>query len=432
MRINRRVRGLAAVACLAMTAAACGGEGGEEAVFLYFIHGYPGSGSMSVNSNRGQLVNGVPFGERYGANNTSCGPDAVDCLPVRVERQFGSEFSVRLENMPEPADITKEVFAMYPHETGTVVLTRRSGTASVDTTLLRHVQSISSDCQLTMVNGLAVDNQYLSLGEFSITPEIFSEDISEAGFGNEAQTPFISECGALPVDDPTHTNLQRPAVLQAVQDDPWFLLACDGENGLCKLRWGLPSADDRVRIQTTGAFPTVRDSLEYTECIQAALSIRAPEDAMTPVFPGAEVDCPPVLTWADIDVDAQAIEECNKPIIDQTPLLQPGQSDTTQSFGSLGGGDDFFCDMRFRIRNGGQDIIFGPRGNDALGSHGDGAPIESEVNVPDGAQRFYVMLGRPVNPIIWQWDSSETFVDLGAFPYFNEGGDRPVVGENDR
>ena len=41
----------------------------------------------------------------------------------------------------------------------------------------------------------------------------------------------------------------------------------------------------------------------------------------------------------------------------------------------------------------------------------------------------------PVNPIVWQWDSANSFVDLATFPYFNKDGEvegtRPGVGDYD-
>jgi hypothetical protein len=435
MRINRRVCGLAAVACLAMTATACGGDGGEESVFLYFINGYPGTGEISVNGTAGKLVNKVPFGERFGADNTSCGPDTKDCVPVRVERQIGSTFTYQLENMFQPAEIEKELFSMYPQETGTLVLTQRSGQSSIETTLLRHTQSISSDCSITFVNGLSVSNEYLgAISTYNTVPEWYIEDIRDAGFTETPADPFVSECGALPTDDPTHENLQRPEVLAAVAANPWFFfgdptctgLTLDDQN--CGFGWGVPLEPDlRSGIFPGGSYVSVLNSREYYECIQAAISIRQPDDMMTPVFPGAEVDCPTTpLTWGDVDIDAQAVVDCNKPIQRQAQTQSPAASDTATTYSF-----PWVCDARFRVRNEGLDIVFGPKGNDELGSHGDGELIESNVDIPNGAERFWVILGRPVNPIIWQWDSSEAFVNLENYPYFNDEGDRPVVGDYD-
>lgn len=437
MRINRQVWALAAIAAAGMMTAGCGGEGGEEAVFLYFINGYPGTSSMTVNSTLGTLATNVPFGERYGDDGT-CPPDQP-CLPARVERQLGTAFSILNENQNKPVDVDKDLYAMYPHETGTLVMTRRSGESNVNTTLLRHTQSISTDCTVTWVNGLSLDNQYTTVANYNIAPELYEEDLRYAGFSDEANTPFNSECGALPINDPTHQNLQRPNVLEAIAANPWFYLTeCDqgadeGDAGHfgCKLGWGVPFADDRSRLGDGGSFVSVRDSDEYFECIEGAISIRAPEDSMVPVFPGVEVDCPPApLTWADVDVDFQAVADCQDTIIKNTETLPPGSEDSTRGLQGYG-----VCDLRFRIRNEGQDIIFGPKGNDAEGKHQDGDLIESQVDIPAGSQRFWVLLGRPVNPLVWQWDSGDTFVDLTSFPYFNADGDadglRPGIGDTD-
>lgn len=437
MRITQRFCGLTAAVCLAMTATACGGDGGEEAVFLYFINGYPGTGEVSVNSDVGTIASGMRFGERFG-DPGSCGPD-TSCLPYRIERQRGTDFTFLLENMTEPAEVGKELFSMYPHETGTIVLTRRSGETGVDTTLLRHTQSISSDCTISFINGLSLSNEFVgAFASFSITPEVFEEDIRIAGFTEESTTPFVSECGTLPVGEGDHNALQRPQVLEAIRQNPWFLLSCEGEIGDstsegstlpgCSLAWGVPNVDGRARINQGGAFTSVLNSREYFECIQAGISIRQEEGTMAmPGFPLPEPDCPPGdITWDDVDVDFQVVQMCNQPITRNATMIDPGQSDFVQSFQG-----QYTCEMNFRIRNEGPDIVFGPDGGDDLGSHGDGAPIETQLDIPNGSQHFYVLLGRPVNPIVWQWDSSDTFVDLSSFPYFNPNGDRPQIGDYD-
>jgi len=40
-----------------------------------------------------------------------------------------------------------------------------------------------------------------------------------------------------------------------------------------------------------------------------------------------------------------------------------------------------------------------------------------------------VLFGRPVNPLIWQWDSGNSFVDLSPYPYYNDQNTR--IGDTD-
>ena len=433
-----RFCGIAAAACMLFSGC---GEGGEEAVFLYFLHGYPGSGSMTVNGTQGVLVDNVPFGERHG-DNVSCEPYAVDCLPKRVERQFGSEFNFKLENMTETVDVTADMFSMYPHETGTMVLTRRSDEAGVQATILRHTQSIDPTCGISFVNGLALTNEFTSgVGLFDITPEVrVPEDQFILGrfLPNEGQREFITECGALPNDDPQHTSVlgEREAQIARVRESPWMLLDCNVEDeegealGGCLYRWGVPHPDTgRVQIGEGGSFYRIMDTEEFYECVQGAISIRQPTDTAEPLFPDQEVQCPNEgrpLEWSDVDLNFESLIDCYKPITSSAEMIAPGaQQEIHSYFGAA------VCNWDFRIRNTGQAIVFGPRGNDALGEHQDGALVRSEVDIPLGSQRFYVMIGRPVNPLVWQWDSADTFVDLSFYPYFNEGGDRPDVGEYD-
>ena len=72
--------------------------------------------------------------------------------------------------------------------------------------------------------------------------------------------------------------------------------------------------------------------------------------------------------------------------------------------------------------------IFGPSGC-TPGRHQNGELVDSEFAIPDGSEHFWVLLGRPVNPLIWQWDSGDSFVDLEDFPYPNDQNER--IGDYD-
>ena len=95
-------------------ATATGARG--DSVYLYFFNGYVGSTSMTVIGPTGTLVSGVPFGERT--------------KPVLFDRTLGTNLTVLLDVIPEPVQISPSLFDLYPQETATVLLKRRTGAAS--------------------------------------------------------------------------------------------------------------------------------------------------------------------------------------------------------------------------------------------------------------------------------------------------------------
>jgi hypothetical protein len=442
METRRCLRGLAAVLLAsAFATAGCGEDGGNETVFLYFINGYPGTASVDVIGPTGIFVSGAGFGDRRGETGISgqddgvC-PDDAGCVPIEFDRSLGVDFTFLLEGMPEQTELQKDLYSMYPHETATMVLTRRSNETGIDTTLLRHTQTISSDCTLTLVNGLSVSNEFVA-NSYSIAPEFKIEPIDNAGFVDEEQIAFRTECGPLPTDHDRHRELARSDLRQRVQENPWFypVQCTDSQlNNVFCYAWGTPRVDNRSRLYEGGQVVSVLNSEEYFECVEAAISIKQPEDEMNPLpFPpeDAQVQCPEGdITWADVDVDFQAVQSCRETLVKTADTLAPASQDTFQAYQG-----PEFCDVEFRVRNEGQDLIFGPKGDDAFGQHQDGKLVSSNIETPAGSQHFWVLLGRPVNPIIWQWNSGESFVDFNdpetGFPYPNDGND--LIGDyNDK
>lgn len=430
--MKQSARSIAALIALStFTMVGCSSEGGEETVFLYIINGYPAAATMDVISPTGTLTSGARFGDRM-ARDGPC-PPGESCIPIRFDRQFGTDMTIIAENTPQPLGIDAELFAMYPHETATMVLNRKDSQRSVQGTILRHTQTISTDCALTLMNGLSLSNEFMSEGfDFSVAPE-FNLAPAEAGFGDERSRPFVTECGALPngENDTEHDQLMRPGVLAQVAENPWFYpVTCEDQTNrefFC-WGWGVPTVDGRSRLYDQGQIITVLDTEEYFECIEGAITINQEEDADSPLpFPAADaqVECPDrPIEWTDVTVDQQAVEDCRDETIKQVFTLEPGgEGDLFTLLGPRA------CDVEFRIRNEGQDIIFGPEDGDSLGNHQDGALVQSVISVPDGSQHFWVLLGRPVNPIVWQWDSGDTFVDLANFEYFNDQNER--VGDYD-
>ncbi len=394
----------------------CGDSTGpEESVYLFVINGYTAASTISIFGPRGPVVQGLKFGERT--------PE-----PIEVNRSLGTEFTLLLDGTPTPIDLDFQLFSLYPQETATMFLKRRSDAEDASVSLYRHVQTISRSCAFTFENGLSVDNQFTSDAfNFSWAPE-FNYDPNVAGyFTDETSIPVITECGPLPT--PTRSPIPRDFSTTVIPD-PWFFkTTCQDSlqpNLLCDV-WG--ELDN-------GAIIGLPPTQEYFECVAQAISIKQPEDAMNPSpFPpaDAQVQCPPgALTWDDVQVDPNGVDECKAGKRYPAFLLEPTQTGQ-QTWTLIRGPDDFSCSgddcectETFRIRNDGLavstgfDVIFGPQGDDAKGQHLDGDLVTSTVVVPGGSEHFYVMFGRPVNPIVWQWNSGENFVDLNQFPYSND------------
>ncbi len=444
MKMNSlRAGGLAALlvsSSLGLTA--CGEV--PDTVFLYFINGYPGTSGVTVIGEGGVIVEDAEFGDRIGEGGACpVKPNPAEdpsCIPIEVDRKFGPNLTILLDGSTQPASASFNLYAMYPQETGTVILSRKSSESSVDMGLFRHVQSISSGCTFTMSNGLAVSDEFLSSTSYLIAPEFRVEPVEQAGFSDETSLPFISPCGPLPTDAPEHNSLNRgDTIASQVADNPWFFaVPCPEDNGsstaVC-FAWGIPGVDDRAVVGTNGEVRTLRNTFDYYQCVQDAITLLPTEEQMMSPFPipADQIQCPDgQIQWDDVKVDFEAVQECNFPILQQAINIPPT---INQSLHFYSTSDGFFCDFEFRARAGGLDGIFGPDADGNLGRHGDGQLVTSQIEVNEGSEHFWVPLGRPVNPIVWQWDSGTHFVDLNpssnseGYPYPNDGND--IVGVYD-
>ena len=95
-----------ALAALALpTLTSCGDSDGGETVFLFVINGYTAAESLSVYGNAGPVVQGLKFGDRSDD-------------PIEIDRNYGSELTVVVDGVPSQMDLSFDLFAMYPQETG--------------------------------------------------------------------------------------------------------------------------------------------------------------------------------------------------------------------------------------------------------------------------------------------------------------------------
>lgn len=403
---RKRALTLATAALALSTVTSCGTADGGETVFLFVINGYTAAETLSVFGNAGPVVQGLKFGER-------------SAEPIEVNRNFGTEFTIVIDGMPEAVELTEELFAMYPQETGTLFVKKRSGTNDISTSLFRHVQTIDPSCQFTFENSLSLSNTNVTGGSFSYLPEFRIEGRAESGYLDETQVPVITECGPLPT--PTRDPIPRPALLTAIDNDPYFFYVdCPSDvlsNLICPI-FGESENEDEI----IGAPPTQ----EYYECIAGAVTIKQPEGMEPLPFPGADaqVQCPDgALTWDDVQVDPLAVADCKALKKYNATFAKPDDGAEKITYRGIG------CEQQFRIRTPGLQVIFGPKDGADLGQHGNGAYVESRIKIPVGSEHFYLLFGRPVNPLIWQWNSGENFVDLGPYPYYND--QNQVIGTTD-
>jgi len=389
-----RIVALLSLVAFSLPLTSCGDDSSAESVFLYVINGYAGSNGLTIIGPTGTMASNLAFGDRVG--------------PVEVNRALGTEFTVLLDGTPEAIDLSLELFAMYPQETGTLFLKRRADDSEVDVVVFRHIQTISDGCSIVFNNALSLSNTYAANNEFAFSPQFRIEDPLLHGYLDESQISVPTECGPLPAPPPAVIVRDRTEILA----DPYFYFTACGGNSRCT-HWG--------RLQPSGNVVGPLNTPEYIQCVSGAITIKQPDvDPPLPFPPAdAQAQCPPgQLGWDDVQFDLAAIQECQLPVARPADLFQPGESGARLELIYYLRPE--YCSTTFRIRSPGLETIFGPRSGSDLGSHQNGDFIESTVRIPRGSQHFYVLFGRPVNPLIWQWDSGGAFVDLVGYEYYND------------
>lgn len=400
-----------------LSLSSCGG-GDSESIFLFVINGYPAAESVDVYGPTGPIVQGLAFGERT--------PE-----PIEIDRSVGTNFTVFIKGSPTPVELDFNLFSFYPQETGTLFVKKRTNVDQAAVSIYRHIQTIDPYCALTLENGLSVSNEFLTVGSFSFAPEFNLGSAEGGGYFDESQEQVFTECGPLPL--PTLAPIPRPSLKTAIDADPYFFLVqCQLPSGAARVCPVVGRLDDQ-----SGEIVGFKPTSEYFQCVQQAISIKQPEGMEPSPFPpaDAQAQCPEnALTWDDVQVDAAAIEVCKGLTQYNTNMLEPSDGQQTFSISPrppplsndfsgilLGSDDGEVCEIQFRLRTPGVTTIFGPEaGSSEPGSHGQGAYTESTIRIPVGAEHFWVLFGRPVNPLVWQWNSSENFVNLNNFPYSND------------
>ena len=360
-----------------------------DTIFLYVLNAVGGADAITVDGPGRRLAKDLGFAERMAEDGT-CPEDEI-CVPLAVHRRHGSTFMVRYDGGKAELDLAEELGAFYPHETGTLILSA-GGPDGVRPIVVRHSQTVSDGCGLSVVNALSVGElaggaPYEIATEVKLTPE-------EAGYRNERDTAHLTRCGELPTTGEQQVALARTELETRMSKDGWFFrTVC--ETGDC-LRWAARDEDETPALPAGGEIEAVPTTDEYFECLRDAIRVNTPDDS-----------CPETLTWDDVSIDWLEVDACARPQTLPVQLAPPGEVAT--SFG------DAICESDVRVRTPGADQVFGPDASDTSGVHQDGTFVRSTLAIPQGAEWFLVWMGRPVNPVVWQWSSSDTFVDLEAF-----------------
>ncbi len=404
------------------------GEGGGESIFLYFINAYAGADNVTVIGPTGPMVQGAKFGDRVGVDSsggsTVCEP-GKSCIPLQFDRNLGGDFTAIIDGAPETYEFSYPLFSLYPQETATMLFGGRSNDGnSVEGHLVRHTQTISDTCVLTFMNALSLDTgNGVGQQSFDIVPE-FNMTPEEALYVDETQTILSTECGPMKLPNPDY--IARKDLMADVAENPWFFVAkCadidETEGDFLCTSWVDPKTSRYGALDLNSSIWARRNTEEYFGCIANAISFQ--DDSM---MMGAAGDSCPAgeLAWDDaaLSIDFKKIADCQEFVSKTVESVSPDQS-RYSLFGSNFRND--LCTPTFRFRTPGLDAVFGPETDSKTkGRHQKGELVEISAEIGPGNEYFVAIMGRPVNPIIWRWESGTNIANLDDFPYSNDQDDR--------
>jgi hypothetical protein len=414
---------IAFAACLGLVFAGCGndaGGGGQETVFLYVTNGYPGASKLTLYGPTGKLVSGLEFGVRTEE-------------PIEVDRNVNSsDFTLIFDGAPTEMALSKPLFSMYPQETGTLLISRRSGEEAAEASLYRHIRTPAPGCVAIFGNSLALNNTLLPDEILSYSYQTEWEVSPEPMYDRDAEGFATTRCGYTVVPD----RYQRDPVHDAIAADPWFF-PVSADTGGYTLVWGLRGVDPRTGEQRSEgmgvngriwAAPTTED---FVECLSSAVSMDedTTDPQATPECPAATgpagPDGSPTIAESEVVWDPDAVATCFDPFSYTGFPVEPGQADGYQAFGmsprrNIGpdGSDEYMCGSRVRVRTPVLDLIFQDVDDSVDGFvEGEGGFIEVDAFYPMSEQHFFVLYGRPVNAFVEQWNGEETSKPLDDYPY---------------
>ncbi len=380
-RFKSGCRWLVVLVVCCFVASACGDEVDDEVVYLHLFNGYPGGSSIDIIGPTGVLKSDIRFGERTEE-------------PVAVNRDLGTDLTVLIDGASETFDISLSLFDLYPHETATLIVSRRDDN-DLMYDMLRHQQSIASACRIVFINSLSVGNDELANYNAILGWE-FGDALVEAGFDESLEESALDE------ED------QRPEMYDAIANHPYFALASLGEGeGIPQWTWLGP--EGRIELPyvqfESGTVLAPRNSEDYIQCIQEQEEEGSDDDNGDDDNPldellggGDDVDC-----TEDISYDVQA--------------HTPGQfSGFVQYFPSSIGNSGDQCDASHRIFTDFGNVFTPPEGETIGHDHEDSEYFDFETVYDRPDHSFAVLYGRPVDPVLETWAASDHFEEPPPYP----------------
>lgn len=330
----------------------CGDGEQLETVYLHVLNAYPGSQAASLYGPMGAIETDLPFGERTEE-------------AVAVDRNLGGDLTLILDGAPTVFEGTMDLFALYPQETATLVISQRRGdTANI--ALFRHPPSMSRTCRVGVLNSMAVSNDAISQYSFLLGWR-FANNPEDAGYDRQLEqnegvlnqdrqdlynridaNPYFVPTGSLPseVDDPQ--DLAEHMEFAWIGDDEYV---------------DLPIVD--VNAGSLVTYPT---TAEFIACEQlgAAENCNAPRSySTTPYSP-----------------DAGAVSE----IITYHPeAIGNAAGDCSAEWRLFSDFGNIFADLEDPQR----------------------VNIEHETDFEAGNHLYMVVYGRPLNPRVTSWTTDE-------------------------
>jgi hypothetical protein len=436
----------------------CGGRN-DEVVYLDVFNGYPGSGALSVFGPTGAVTNGLPFGQRT-SNFTT------------INRNVGTSFQIQIEGATSTAETDLPLYSMYPHESATLFIKRRSGQGRVDTAFMRHVRTgyKKEDRQCAMVFDNALSTGNPDIATYKYLP-VFKVNPACAGYlpklgsyredGKDIDGPDYLFRPNLVSTDRDGDGTAEPGIVERF---PWFVATQSSEGDIIDVRnvaeGGCPAYSSKVGVDDgessggegggSGSNSPVRGqviagnstvefvwapfrsilTLERARELQRAggnvPSVDLESGSVVSAAPTREyLNCigwNPNKSAADNveklqELKRQKIEKCKSGQFTSSPVTlgqQLTQYEMPAGLGKGVAGDT--CGFQVRIAS---DFftIFRRPSNDEPG----GEPISQTYTFPPSQFSFWVLYGRPIDPFVESWgvadkQSGGGFVRLPKYP----------------
>lgn len=397
---SRALTGALMVMLLAL--AGCGSGQNDEVVYLHVFNAYPGASSMSLYGPGGVVVRDLPFGQRT--------PE-----PVAVDRNLGDAFILLLDGAPESFDTTIPVWSMYPHETATVLFKRRTGGSDISPPVLyRHVQTgyrtapdgipdgqRQQRCRMVMDNALAgASGSFMNMSyipAFKVNPSCVGYKESIGSFDDPRGAEFIQQVANNPWFYPIEVAGDEVVYIKDGPTCPPYEAGALGEvllpSGTFDFLWAGSEFSTR-RFDETGNIAVPPTTGQLMECLgwDPNLSAGDQSDLLTP---DALAGCL-IATIQPLTVETEPELQYLEFPVGMGEGIPPGRC-----------GFDVRADSDF-------ESIF-------VGRNLDGSPVMERAEFAPNQYYFWVLYGRPVNPLVESWGSNEPeegggFVDLPPYP----------------